>query len=169
MKKLLLQILSTVLFTASISAADVELTRVSDLTSQYFIMAYSDNGTYMSPYWMRSNNQNVMSPGESAVICNGKDYYYLMKAQAVTYKGEQVYRISISNGLHELFPNGIGGSAYLTEFPGKVLASCTDVFLPTTAGHFCGQACGFPQQTILQSSADTNGAPCNLIHSNTNL
>ena len=115
MKKLLLQILSTVLFTASISAADVELTRVSDLTSQYFIMAYSDNGTYMSPYWMRSNNQNVMSPGESAVICNGKDYYYLMKAQAVTYKGEQVYRISISNGLHELFPNGIGGSAYLNS------------------------------------------------------
>ena len=96
-------------------ADDVELTKVEDLTKQYFIMAYSDNGTYLSPYWTRSNNQNVLSPRESAVICHGKDYYYLLKAQAVTYKGEKVYRITISNGLHELFPNGIGGSAYMNS------------------------------------------------------
>lgn len=115
MKKLLFLILSTVLFATSVAAADVELTQLSDLTSQYFIMAYSDNGTYKTPYWTLSNRQNVMSPGESAVICNGKDYYYLMKAQAVTYKGEQVYRVSISNGLHQLFPNGIGGAAYLNS------------------------------------------------------
>ena len=96
-------------------AEDVELQKVEDLTTQYFIMAYSDNGTYKSPYWTRGNNQNVMSPRESAIICNGKDYYYLLKAQAVTYNGEKVYRISISNGLHEKFPNGIGGSAYMNS------------------------------------------------------
>lgn len=99
----------------SVVADDVELKKVEDLTTQYFIMAYSDNGTYLSPYWTKGNNQNVMSPRESAIICNGKDYYYLLKAEAVTYKGEKVYRISISNGLHELFPNGIGGAAYLNS------------------------------------------------------
>ena len=30
-------------------AEDVELQKVEDLTTQYFIMAYSDNGTYKSP------------------------------------------------------------------------------------------------------------------------
>lgn len=99
----------------SVFAEDVELTQVDDLTSQYFIMAYSDNGTYRSPYWTKGNNQNVMSPGESALICNGKDYYYLLKAEKVTYKGETVYRVSISNGLHETFPNGIGGKPYLNS------------------------------------------------------
>ena len=115
MKKLFTLILLAAISVAKTMAADVELTKVEDLTSQYFIMAYSESGTYLSPYWTRGNNQNVMSPGESSVICNGKDYYYLLKAEQVTYKGEKVYRISISNGLHELFPNGIGGSAYMNS------------------------------------------------------
>ena len=96
-------------------AEDVELTKVSDLTSGYFIMAYDEGGTYMSPYWLRSNNQNVMAPGESSVVCYGPDYYYLLKAEEITYKKEKVYRVSISNGLHELFPRGIGGAAYLNS------------------------------------------------------
>lgn len=99
----------------SVLASDVELTQLSELTSQYFIMAYNDNGTYRSPYWTRGNNQNVMSPGESSIICHGKDYYYLLKAQVVTYKGEKVYRIRIFNELHSAFPNGIGGAAYLNS------------------------------------------------------
>lgn len=110
-----LQFLFALLCLTSVRAEDVELTQVSDLTTGYFILAYNDNGTYRSPYWIRGNNQNVMSPGESAVICNGADYYYLLKAEAVTYKNEQVYRVSISNGLHELFPRGIGGAAYLNS------------------------------------------------------
>jgi hypothetical protein len=115
MKRFFLLILFTCLCFASAFAEDVELTKVSDLTSGYFIMAYSDNGTYLSPYWTRGNNQNAMSPAESAVICNGPDYYYLFKAETITYKGETVYRVSISNGLHELFPRGIGGAAYLNS------------------------------------------------------
>lgn len=115
MRKIYLSILFSVLSVMSVVAADVEITKVADLTTQYFIMAYSDNGTYMSPYWTRGNNQNVLSPRESAIICNGQEFYYLLKAQAVTYKGEKVYRVSISNGLHELFPNGIGGAAYLNS------------------------------------------------------
>lgn len=115
MKKILFLVLLAFMPMIPALAEDVELTKVEDLTTQYFIMAYSDNGTYMSPYWTRGNNQNVLSPRESAIICHGKDYYYLLKAQTVTYKGEKVYRISISNGLHELFPNGIGGSAYMNS------------------------------------------------------
>ena len=115
MKKHFLLIVIALLSVLSAWADNVELTRVEDLTSQYFIMAYSDNGTYLSPYWTKGTMQNVVSPGESAVICNGRDYYYLLKAEKVTYKGEAVYRVSISNGLHELFPNGIGGAAYLNS------------------------------------------------------
>lgn len=115
MKKLFCLILLSALSITTTMAADVELTTVEDLTSQYFIMAYSDNGTYLSPYWTKGTMQNVLSPGESAIICNGKDYYYLLKAEQITYKGEQVYRVSISNGVHELFPNGIGGAAYLNS------------------------------------------------------
>ena len=115
MKKILFLILLATCSVASVVAADVELTKIEDLTTGYFIMAYSDNGKYMTPYWTKGTNQNVQSPGESAVICNGATYYYLLKAEAVTYNGEQVYRVSISNGLHELFPNGIGGSAYLNS------------------------------------------------------
>lgn len=115
MKRFFSLILLTALSLASAVAADVELTKVSDLTTGYFIMAYNDGGKYLSPYWFKSNNQNVMSPAESAVICNGPDYYYLLKAEAITYNGEQVYRVSISNGLHELYPRGIGGAAYLNS------------------------------------------------------
>ena len=115
MKRFLSLFLFATLSIESAVAEDVELTSVTDLTSGYFIMAYSDNGTYLSPYWIRGNNQNVMSPAESAVICNGADYYYLLKAEEITYNGELVYRVSISNGLHELFPKGIGGAAYLNS------------------------------------------------------
>lgn len=115
MKKIFVLPILAIISAISVFAEDVELTQVDDLTSQYFIMAYSDNGTYRSPYWTKGNNQNVMSPGESALICNGKDYYYLLKAEKVTYKGETVYRVSISNGLHETFPNGIGGKPYLNS------------------------------------------------------
>ena len=115
MKRRFSVILLAVISAVAAFAEDVEFTQVKDLTSQYFIMAYSDNGTYRSPYWIKGNHQNVMSPGESALICSGKDYYYLLKADEITYKGEKVYRVSISNGLHELFPNGIGGAAYLNS------------------------------------------------------
>lgn len=115
MKKLFCLILLSALSITTTMAADVELTTVEDLTSQYFIMAYSDNGTYLSPYWTKGTMQNVVTPGESAIICGGKDYYYLLKAEAITYKSETVYRVSISNGVHELFPNGIGGAAYLNS------------------------------------------------------
>lgn len=115
MRRYLLLIAFIVCGAANIVAADVELTKVADLTTQYFIMAYNEGGKYFSPYWTRENNQNVMSPGESAIICNGPDYYYLLKAEAITYKSEKVYRVSISNGLHELFPRGIGGAAYMNS------------------------------------------------------
>lgn len=115
MKKLFCLILLSALSITTAMAADVELTTVENLTSQYFIMAYSDNGTYLSPYWTKGTMQNVVTPGESAIICGGKDYYYLLKAEAITYKSETVYRVSISNGVHELFPNGIGGAAYLNS------------------------------------------------------
>ena len=88
MKKLFCLILLSALSIAKTMAADVELTTVEDLTSQYFIMAYSDNGTYLSPYWTKGTMQNVVTPGESAIICGGKDYYYLLKAEAITYKSE---------------------------------------------------------------------------------
>ena len=115
MKKHFLTIVLAVMTLVSASAEDVELTRVDDLTSQYFIMAYSDNGKYLSPYWTKGTMQNVLSPGESSVICSGKDNYYLLKAEQITYKDEKVYRISIFNGLHEPFPNGIGGAPYLNS------------------------------------------------------
>ena len=79
MKRRFSVILLAVISAVAAFAEDVEFTQVKDLTSQYFIMAYSDNGTYRSPYWIKGNHQNVMSPGESALICSGKDYYYLLK------------------------------------------------------------------------------------------
>ncbi len=115
MKKQFFLFLLALVSAMSAFAANVELTTVEDLTTQYFIMAYSDNGTYKSPYWTKGGMQNVLSPGESAIICNGADYYYLLKAEQVTYNSEKVYRISISNGLHETFPNGIGGYPYLNS------------------------------------------------------
>ena len=115
MKRLFLLVQLTLLSFAAAMAEDVELTSVNDLTTGYFIMAHHDGTTYLSPYWLKSNNQNVMTPAESAVICNGADYYYLLKAEEITYKNELVYRISISNGLHELFPRGIGGAAYMNS------------------------------------------------------
>ncbi|MBQ7494836.1 MAG: tyrosine-protein phosphatase [Bacteroidaceae bacterium] len=136
MKQFFSLILFAVLSVMTANAADVELTKVEDLTTQYFIMAYSDNGTYKSPYWTKGNNQNVLSPRESAIICNGKDYYYLLKAEAVTYKGEKVYRVSISNGLHELFPNGIGGAAYMNSAGWCFFAGQSE---PSGKSHVYGQ------------------------------
>ena len=136
MKRLFYLILFSTFSIVQAWAEDVELTSVSDLTSSYFIMAYSDNGTYMSPYWTRGNNQNVMSPAESAVICNGVDYYYLLKAEEITYNNEQVYRVSISNGLHELFPKGIEGAAYLNSAGWCFFAGVSE---PTGKSHVYGQ------------------------------
>lgn len=115
MKKIFFIILFAIISVKPSFAADVEYTKVSDLTSHYFLMAHSENGTYQSPYWTKGGMQNVMSPGESAIICGGTTNYYLLKAEAVTYNGERVYRISIYNGNHELFPNGVGGNAYLNS------------------------------------------------------
>ena len=136
MKKHFFLILLAIVSAMSSFAADVELTTAEDLTTQYFIMAYSDNGTYKSPYWTKGNMQNVMSPAESALICNGKDYYYLMKAEQITYNGEKVYRVNISNGLHELFPNGIGGAAYLNSAGWCFFAGESE---PTGKSHVYGQ------------------------------
>ncbi|MBR4533460.1 MAG: tyrosine-protein phosphatase [Bacteroidaceae bacterium] len=77
-----------------------------------------------------------MSPGESALICGGADYYYLFKAEEITYQGERVYRVSISNGLHELFPRGIGGSAYLNSAGWCFFAGQSE---PTGKSHVYGQ------------------------------
>ena len=129
-------ILFTTLSILLTRAEDVELTSVSDLTSGYFIMAYNDNGTYLSPYWTRGNNQNAMSPAASAVICNGADYYYLLKAEEVAYNGEAVYRVSIFNGLHELFPKGIEGAAYLNSAGWCFFAGVSE---PSGKSHVYGQ------------------------------
>ena len=123
MKLKIFLILFATLTVAPAIAEDVELTQVEQLTSQYFIMAYKNAGTYLSPYWTRGNNQNALTPGESAIICHGSDYYYLLKAQAITYKGEKVYRITISNGAHTRFPNGIGGAPYVNSSQWGVIFS----------------------------------------------
>lgn len=136
MQRFLLLILFSAFSILPAVAEDVELTKVSDLTEGYFIMAYSEGGTYMSPYWLRSNNQNVMSPAESAIVCYGASYYYLLKAEAVKYNNEQVYRVSISNGQHELFPRGIGGAAYLNSAGWCFFAGESE---PSGKSHIYGQ------------------------------
>ncbi|MBR4533461.1 MAG: hypothetical protein IKO85_02795 [Bacteroidaceae bacterium] len=50
MKRFFYLILLAVCSICSAHATDVELTEVQQLTTGYFIMAYSDNGTYRSPY-----------------------------------------------------------------------------------------------------------------------
>ena len=136
MKRFFILILMVAAAVMPAAAADVELTSVSELTTGYFIMAYDDGGTFKSPYWPKSGYQNVEAPAESAIICGGADYYYLFKAEAITYNNEQVYRISISNGLHELYPNGIGGAAYLNSAGWCFFAGQSE---PSGKSHVYGQ------------------------------
>lgn len=111
MKKLLIIALSLMALTTM--ADDTEFTTVEELTKNYFLMAYNNDGTWSSPYWTKATNQNVQQ-GMSAKVCGGKDNYYLLRAQKVTYRGETCYRISISNKSHAYF-SGIGGGHYMNS------------------------------------------------------
>ncbi|MBQ7511226.1 MAG: tyrosine-protein phosphatase [Prevotella sp.] len=113
MKKLLSTI--TALWIAlTLQAADVARTSVEQLTNDYFLMATDNSGDWQSPYWTASNNQNVLQ-GASASICGGSVNYYLLKAEAVSYQDETVYRLAIYNAAHETFPKGVGGGYYLNS------------------------------------------------------
>ena len=98
----------------STAKAETEYTQVSELTTNFFVMAYDDGGTYKSPYWTVAHAQNVCTPAESSTICGGDVNYYLFKAEPVTYNDQTCYRIGIYNKAHAAF-SGVGGGCYLNS------------------------------------------------------